>query len=337
MLERLTVPGVPNSCVPTLYVATTGADVGLAKDNGLPYVRWSKGARDLLVQVLRPVLEKKFPYIKWSQVLGPKKRISTTIVHVPGGEVEQPDEGNGNQLTGSFKDECVADIATSERSFTGTTAPGSQEMLGISEYLDDAASYINLESLQKLELLPSFLGDIVDSIKKNLVAPLHWQEGWNKKKRCCLGNYHGEHQLPNLIIIDVSASIPRGISATMLALADTLRSQVQADLIITGGISLHFPYEKELPSPDEIRRRVPLGNERKCFQHIVVGQLHKQYGHIISFGDDDNPGEISTDVRCKVLHHYHTWRTRTQTGYAKCFHAEHEVFDNTWCNILKED
>lgn len=337
MLERLTIPGVPNSCVPTLYVATGVKDVRLAQDNGLPYVRWSKGAKDLLVQVLRPVLEKKFPYIKWNKVLGYRKSISTTVVHVPGDEVEQPDESNGDQLAEPCEDGCIADIATSERSFTGSIMPGNQEMLSISEYLDDAASYVNLESLQQLELLPSFLGDIVDNIKKNLVAPLHWREGWNKKKRCCLGNYHGEHQLPNLIIIDVSASIPRGISATMLALADTLRSQVQADLIITGGVSLYFPHGKALPSPEEMRRRVPLGNERVCFYSIVTKQLHKQYGHIISFGDDDNPGDIAADVRCKVLHHYHTWRSKGRTGYAQCFHAEKEEFDRTWCNILKED
>lgn len=329
MLERLTIPGVPGSCVPTLYVAVNNADVRLAKDNGLPYVRWSAGAKDLLVQVLRPILEKKFPYIKWDEILGRRKNISTTIVHVPGGE-DCHSSGLGSDGL------PLADIATSERSFTGSTEPGNQEMLSISEYLDDAASYVNIESLQQLELLPSFLGDIVDNIKKNLVAPLHWREGWNKKKRCCLGDYHGEHQLPNLIIIDVSASIPRGISATMLTLADTLRSQVQADIIITGGISLYFPYGKELPSPDEMRSRVSLCNERKCFCNIVAKQLRKQYAHIISFGDEDNPGDIATDVRCKVLHHYHTWRAKGQTGYAKCFHAEKEVFDNTWCKILKE-
>lgn len=330
MLERLTIPGVPGSYVPRLYVAATAQDVRLAKDNGLPYVRWSAGANDLLIQVLRPVLEKKFPYIKWSKILGHRKSISTTIVHVPGED--------DCQSSGVGTDESpIADIATSERSFTGSVKPDNQEMLSISEYLDDAASYVNLESLQKLELLPSFLGDIVDNIKKNLVAPLHWQEGWNKKKRCCLGNYHGEHQLPNLIVIDVSASIPRGISATMLTLVDTLRSQVQADIIITGGISLYFPYGVELPSPDEIRCRVPLGNESECFYRIVARQLHKQYGHIISFGDDDNPGKILSDVRCKVLHHYHTWKPGSPTGYALCFHAEKEVFDNTWCDVLGED
>lgn len=330
MLERLTIPGVPDNRVPRLYVATTDQEVRLAKDNGLPYVRWSAGAKDLIVQVLRPVLEKKFPYIKWSKVLGRRKSVSTCIVHVSGGEVEQDAEQPAH-----CEDQCIADIATSERSFTGSVA-GNQKTLSISEYLDDASSYVNIESLQQLKLLPSFLGDIVDNIKKNLVAPLHWQEGWNKKKRCCLGNYHGEHQLPNLIIIDVSSSIPRGISATMLILADTLRSQVQADLIITGGISLYFKYGEELPTPDEIRRRVPAMNERKMYAAIVKGKLRKQYGHIISFGDNDNPGEIYTDVRCKVLHHYHTWKPKTQTGYAQCFHAEKEVYDNTWCKILEE-
>lgn len=329
MLERLTIPGVPSSCVPKLYVATTAKDTRLAKDNGLPYVRWSAGAKDLLVQVLRPVLEKKFPYIKWNEVLGCRKNISTCIVYVPGADDCQSSGVGVNESP-------IADIATGERSFTGSVEPGNQELLSISEYLDDANSYVNIESLQQLELLPSFLGDIVDNIKKNLVAPLHWREGWNKKKRCCLGNYHGEHQLPNLIIIDVSASIPRGISATMLTLADTLRSQVQADLIITGGISLYYPYGTELPSPDEIRRRVPLGNEQNYFYKIVTKQLHKQYGHIISFGDDDNPGDLSCDVRAKVVHHYHTWRSKRETGYAKCFHAEQEVFNNTWCDILKE-
>jgi hypothetical protein len=330
MLERLIIPGVPSDCVPRLYVAADNSDVRLAKDNGLPYVRWSAGAKDLLIQVLRPALEKKFPYIEWAQVLGRRKNIRTTIVRVPGGENEEPSRCECG-------DSCIADIAISERSFTGDAEVGSQEMLSISEYLDDASCYINLESLQRLELLPSFLGDIVDNVKKNLVAPLHWREGWNKKKRCCLGNYHGEHQLPNLIIIDVSSSIPRGISATMLVLADTLRSQIQADLIITGGISLYFKYGEELPTPDEIRRRVPAFNESQFFRKIVKGKLHKQYGHIISFGDQDDPGKIDTDIRCKVVHHYHTWSPNDQTGYAKCFHAERETFDNTWCQILRKE
>jgi len=318
MLERLTIQGVE---VPPLYVASTKKDIALARDNGLPFIVWKSGQRDLIKHMLRPALEKMFPDIIWDKVLGRKKFISE-IVEVPGGDVKHDDdeashdpvEDDEHDFAISDHDSESVDIAADERVFDGACGHGHRATCSLQQYMGDINSMVNLDVLQELDLLPQFLGDIATCIRRNLVAPTKWAEGYNKKLGFPLGNFSRSGQLPNLIILDVSGSIPRGIAATMISLIDTLRHQVHADLIITSDISRYYPIDHPLPSPEWIRRRFGLGNESKEFFEILKARIAgKEWGHVISFGDNDTPAyynlRTNNFMDQTVVHsvrHYHT-------------------------------
>lgn len=355
MLERVRIPGVE---IPRLYVATNQRDALLAQDNGIPYIVWKNGSKDLIKHILRPALEEMFPYIKWDKVLG-KKDFRTKVVNVPGREVTQDISDDADKdpevIRQAPLDNGVADIAESERLFNGAVPTNKRTLASYSlkEYLGDVNSMVNLEVLQELELMPKFIGDIVDCIKKNLVAPVRWTEGYNKKLGVPVGNFSRVAQLPNLIILDVSGSIPRGIAATMIALIDTLRTQVSAELIITSDISRYYTLEDELPDPESIRREFGLGNESKMFVEILKEKIAgREWGNVISFGDNDTPFIAATigvynnflsDTRVHCVRHYHTgYRVIDEpyTGYAKwCTMYTKDMpevtFSTSWCKVIQ--
>lgn len=195
----------------------------------------------------------------------------------------------------------------------------------------------------------------MDCIKTNVVTGTLWSEGWNKKKGAALGNFDRTGELRNLIIVDISGSIPIGISSTMLTLIDTLRSQVHADLIITGSKSRFYPYEGELPSPQEIRNTIDRGNEAKEFYAILRDHIAgHHYGHVISFGDNDCPAHHVYYLDSKMqeepfmagtivehVHHYHVHSHCHDTGYAlwtnNLASKPLKSHDNSWCSVIKSD
>lgn len=347
MLERLSITGVN---LPRIYIAKNKHDAMLAQENGLPYIIWKHDNNELIKIILRPILEKMFPYIIWDKVLGPKRKFQTDVILVEGGKVEAESEATVN-----YEQETnwnLADIATEERSFSGgydeDDVQPYHKKLPLEEYIGDANSSVDIEVLQKLQLLPKFIGDIVDCIKTNL-CNVKWREGYNKKLGAAIGTFNNSKELPNLIILDVSGSIPRGIAATMISLIDTLRTQVKADLIITSDISRYYPFGSELPDAQELRDMFSWGNEARQFYNILDTHISgKEWGHVISFGDNDCPEEFNylsddapflpgTKIHC--VHHFHT-SYRRMTGYAKWCHdvayLGGEEYDTSWCKIIRK-
>lgn len=366
MLERVTMPGIE---LPRLYIAETKADADLAMEKGVPFVRWKQGKDKLIAMLLMPTLKKLFPHIRWNQVAGIPK-VRSVIVEQPGRTSSNPvtidssthastsHAGNEGYMPDHDVDVEVP-VATSYREFsggcTGDVSETKQEM-DLQAYVGDLNSQVNLDVLQSLKLMPKFIGDIMDCIKTNVVAGTLWSEGYNKKRGATVGNFDRAGQLRNLIIVDISASIPVGISATMLTLVDTLRTQVQADLIITGGRSRFYAYEDELPSPQTIRNTIPRSNEAIEFCAIIRDHVAgNHYGHVISFGDWDCPANLirwhhshgDTDdlefpslsgTIVEEVHHYHTSKKQA-TGYARwCHELSREPvahYDTSWCNIIE--
>lgn len=271
----------------TIWVAESAADANKIKAAGRPYIRFS-GGKDLLTKlVMLPYLMAKFPYIKWKEVLDINRK-QQVLVTVPGGKCDSTHPADA-------KDSGVSDMATSDRVFTNKgkeLAPGFRQV-DISEYWGQMESIVDIVKLQQMQLLPVFLDKIVEATLSR-ADDLRWNEGYNKKRGLCVGNYNDLIQADNLLIIDVSASIPRGVSSTMLALADTLREQMKADLIITGGCSKFWKYGDKLPSPQELRDMIPLGNECYQFKNILKDQVFGHtYDNVVAFGDFDCPGMLS--------------------------------------------
>lgn len=386
MLQRVMIDGI---ALPKLYIAENKRDIEIAQGKGIPFIRWTRGMDDLIRMLLRPTLEKMFPHIRWDKVLGKKRRFRTYVEvvehevvdlsdqvdevgRIDGGGVPPeedgwtPDDGGGEGPEGSsvFEDADGTLVEYScadsqERLFDSERhAMTSVRNLLIEDYVGDMSSYVNLEVLQRLRLMPAFIGDILDCVKINVGSGMYWSEGYNKRLGLPVGRFNSSGQLPNLIILDVSGSIPRGISATMISLIDTLRTQLSADLIITSSNSRFYPAGSELPDPQTIRDEFGYGNESDDFFGILTKHIRgRHYGHVFSFGDNDTPYYETFKAHpekwslagtvVEHVHHYHTGKyygygTRKQrTGYAKWCHMLSKEplseIDTSWCDAIKSN
>lgn len=379
MLQRVMIDGIK---LPRLYIAENRQDAELAQEKGIPYIRWTKGQDALIKMLLRPTLQRMFPHIRWDQVLGKRRKFKTMVEIVEHDDPSMSDQSedvgmltsgtgmtcwtqdgpaleydnSGNAMSdedGTLVETSVAD--SQERLFhDGEHGMIAIRNLDIEDYVGDMSSYINLEVLQRLQLMPAFIGDILDCIKINVGSGLHWREGYNKRRGLAVGRFDASGQLPNLIILDVSGSIPRGISATMISLIDTLRTQLSADLIITSSNSRFYPMGSELPDPQRIRDMFGYGNESNDFFNILTKYVRgRHYGHVFSFGDNDTPWyetfrsdpDFSLEgTVVEHVHHYHTglgcWHgSAKRTGYAKWCHMlakqPVEETDTSWCKVIK--
>ena len=336
MAYKLKLGNIP---LPELYVCSNSVDAEKMRENGIPYIIWRGSQEKLVKLVMLPTLKRLFPHIKWSKVLGIKKR-QEIVVHVPGTDPDEVIESN-SIIANHDGDENVADVADDERVFSReNTVIENDVELGafVGEF------NVNIEELQALKLLPEFMDDITTSIKKNLYG-YNWYDGYNKKLKCCLGNFNAGSNLPNLIILDVSCSIPRGIADTMLALIDTLRSQANADLIVTGATSYYWKAGDPLPTPEKLRKMVPQGQESSMFINIMEDHiLGKRWGHVIAFGDEDTPYQFYRNsysgTSVKEVWHYHTWNNNRKCGYAKWVSIVDpnavEHYNNKWCSMMDQ-
>lgn len=361
MLSRVTIEGVN---FPKLYIAENMNDVRIAKDNGLPFVRWTQGNDALVKAILLPTLKKMFPDIKWSKLFNikPFKTKITIYEHYDEDvepdytmepefdeedyESDDEDEQQDTNLSDQKPDEEIceeeSDITTGTRLFDNRGDVVVEKKLSIEQYAGDLSAYVNIEVIQSLHLMPQFIGDILDCVRVNLVSANKWSEGYNKKLGATVGNFNRSSQLPNLIILDVSESIPRGISATMLALIDTLRTQCNAELIITSTCSKYYGLNDKLPTPQELRDTFGYGNESGMFIDILNTRVAgRHFGHVFSFGDYDTPsyGRLRCEnTKIEKVHHFHTIKLYS-TGYAKwCKMVDpnvQEEFDNHWCSVIR--
>lgn len=347
---------IGNIPLPEIVVVEPRDIVGIntCKENGLPYIIWSGSKEDLIKVVLYPTLKKMFPYINWEKIFSiPSRKRNSIIVHRDHIQdnktiIDTPGEDCYHKYDDETKD--TVSIADEYNYFDG----GAKVLnnIDLDDYIGDECSQVNIETLQELNLLPSFIGDISNCIKKNLVNNI-WTEGYNKKLGVPIGNFNATNEAKNLMILDISGSIPRGIAATMIALIDTLRTQANADLIITASHSEYYPLGSQLPSPEDIRKSFGLGNECAYFCDILSQHiLGKTWGNIIVFGDNDcpemfsHPGETDKLKTVKnnkagtvvnALWNYHT-QSRRVCGYglwAEYLTPKENIHYNTdWCNFI---
>lgn len=379
MLHRVAIKGIQ---FPRLYIAENADDVNIARANGIPYVRWKYGQDELLRMLLRPTLEKMFPGIDWDKVLGEKRNVRSEV-HICHGNISNSvssvsDYDKDEMLSAQYEYDKKSDkvspieeqaeytrlvpVAKERRDIINDNSYlgyeyFAEDKLSIEDYVGDLTSSVNIEALQKLNLLPKFMGDVADCIKHNLSQSMYWTEGYTKKLGYPLGNCSRRKELPNLLIIDISSSIPDGIAATMITLADTLRSQLNAELIITSNRSGYYSPEDELPNPQTLRNYYGRNNESAEFFGILKKHIAgKEYGHVISFGDYDCPGSIwnaglnhdlaNTKVHC--IHHYHTGKlgwlssnNNCHTGYAlwaeEVSPDAETIVDTSWCKVMNKN
>jgi hypothetical protein len=211
----------------------------------------------------------------------------------------------------------------------------------------DMASYVNVDRLMHMKLLPHFASNLIDSITLDY-ANFTYEEGYDKKRGLCSGYWGHGRGASNLIIIDVSGSIPIGIADMMLYLASTMAYRLRADVIITGGSSKFFPLAEAVRiDPVETRSSISRTNESREFSLIMRDQINgKAYDNVVSFGDQDcwHPefeDEEHHDVSIGQVYHFHTQKRDIRTGYAawtRHFEQKSPIFaePDDWCSMFTE-
>lgn len=331
-----------NCKMPELWIASTKEEAITLKEAGIPFIIWRGSEETLIKLIFLPTLMKKFPKIDWYKLFGITEENQNVMVTVPN------EVCTGNKSSLKIK-RYGASIASEKRVFGGG---GNHDMndMDLNDYIGDSLHNVNIEELAKLNLLPKFIGEIEDNIRYNLYQQGYWTEGYNKKLGVPLGNFNAAPEAKNLIILDISGSIPRGIADTMITLVESMREQTMSDLIITSDRSDFYPYGTELPDPYKIRRMYGPGNECKEFVSILENKISgRTYGNVISFGDNDTPDYFARSSRetldyrnmegTKIgkVWHYHT-KYQKSTGYAEWadkFVGKGGIhYDTSWCRCI---
>ena len=159
-----------------------------------------------------------------------------------------------------------------------------------SEFLNDSRYKVDLETLRELKLLPIWINDIEEAVKENISNAMIFNPTlYTKKLGLPLGDFEYGALNKNVIIIDISGSIPRNVSKTTLILAKTFAEQFYADLLITGSKSTLYDYsEIDSLDVDEIYTENGMDNDQQWFKKLM--KQPRKYKSVICFGDDHQPG-----------------------------------------------
>lgn len=210
--------------------------------------------------------------------------------------------------------------------FIGSGHSGPTEVT-MDEFVQDPY-LVDFDALAALKVLPVWLDDLRASIETNIINEVAFDPtAFNKQLGLNVGAPVMKTNKKNLLILDVSGSIPRGVVKTITGLAKLMSKKFYADVMITSGKTVLIDYE-QVPNSDiiQIAKDSGSGNEGIMYQNIV--KQHLEYGNIISFGDDDHPGyfgniregEQICNIKVDTLISLHTnSRSENITGYARWF------------------
>lgn len=218
-------------------------------------------------------------------------------------------------------------------------------------FIRDSSCYVNIEKIKSLNIMPTWLDRIEESIATNIHNFSVFNPNmYNKKLEGIYGAIEMSSPARNLIIIDISGSIPRGVSSTCLALAKNLAESFYADLMITGSITTLYKYEEihtlDVRSVYEING---MNNDQYHFKKLLTSEK-KVYKTVIAFGDDDSPNYVwnnrrdipMTDVEGRKINlwevdhliSFHTKTDKTVASYGRWFSPKSTENIKDWVKYL---
>jgi hypothetical protein len=185
---------------------------------------------------------------------------------------------------------------------------------------------VNFDRLSELKIVPKWLDDLKSSVEQNIIDEVMFDPtAFNKQLGLNVGSGIVKHNQRNLLILDVSGSIPRAVVKTTVALAKLMSKKFYADILITSGQSVLIDYDNVQSTDIEAQaEKSGCGNEGEMFSKIISEP--KDYNTVIAFGDNDNPEYYlnQKSIPCKItvetLYSLHTdKRSENIVGYARCF------------------
>jgi len=160
------------------------------------------------------------------------------------------------------------------------------------EYVKDCVAYVDVDKLKELNVFPIWLDKIEKAIETNIHNFAVFNNNmYNKKLEGMYGSLDLVSPNRNLIIIDISSSIPKAVSSTCLTLSKNLAETFYADLLITGSKSTLYYYENlyEL-NITTIYEENGEDNDQVWFRKLVESE-EKHYKTCICFGDNHSPSD----------------------------------------------
>ena len=200
---------------------------------------------------------------------------------------------------------------------------------------------VDFDKLSELKVLPVWLEDLKASIETNIIDEVMFDPtGFNKQLGMNIGSAGLKHNLKNLLILDISSSMPKSVVLTITNLAKLMSKKFYADVILTGRRSYLIDYE-EVPNTDIVGAVASYGggNEGDMYKEIV--KQSKEYGTVISFGDNDCPGikkgDKNMNFKVHTLYSLHTEGNCTSniTGYARGFDPVETHIVKDWISTIQ--
>lgn len=215
-----------------------------------------------------------------------------------------------------------------------------QYLLNTEDFITDQY-LVDFDRLSELKILPVWLEDLKASIETNIIDEVMFDPtGFNKQLGMNIGAAGLKHNLKNLLILDISSSMPKSVVLTITNLAKLMSKKFYADVILTGRRSYLIDYE-EVPNTDIVGAVSSYGggNEGDMYKEIV--KQSKEYGTVISFGDNDcpgiNKGDKNMNFKVHTLYSLHTEGNRTSniTGYARGFDPVETHIVKDWISTIQ--
>lgn len=213
--------------------------------------------------------------------------------------------------------------------------------VSIDEFITDQY-LVNFDKLAELKVLPKWLDDLRAAVEMNIIDEVMFDPtAFNKQLGLNVGAGGLKHNMKNLLILDVSGSIPRSVVKTTVALSKLMSKKFYADVLVTSGQSVLIDYEK-VPTTniEEVARISGSGNEGEMFAKIISEQKH--YNTVLAFGDDDNPEyylgkyDITCNIKAETVYSLHTnKKSKNVVGYARCFKPKTTNLVTDWIETIE--
>lgn len=161
-------------------------------------------------------------------------------------------------------------------------------------YINDCTAVIDTNKLKDLKVFPVWLDKIEKAIETNIHNfAIYNSNMYNKKLEGMYGALEFTSPNRNLIICDISGSMTKSIATFILLYSKTMAETFYADILVTGNISVIYPYEViHTLDVDKVYAEVGRGNEGDIFKVLVSEEKH--YKTAIVFGDNDHPGQYAS-------------------------------------------
>jgi hypothetical protein len=267
--------------LPKVYFITDRAEI---KDlpPGIPFIYGDESVEPSLVRMMeyevlfQECMKSKFPF-DFRQILKDNGYLDIQDFHFS--------HPTYMELTTSGVD-LDKDPETPE---TMTEIKGSWGMY--QEFVKDGTAYVDIDKLKKLNVFPVWLDKIEKAVETNIHNfAVYNSNMYNKKLDGMYGALDLVSPNRNLIVIDISGSIPRAVSSTCLTLAKNLAETFYSDLLITGSKSTLYQYENlHVLDINTIYEENGMDNDQVYFRKLV-SDSKRAYKTAIVFGDNHGPG-----------------------------------------------